>query len=70
MGDVQREGGDLSAAQVAWSRGLALIPKGVAERPDEMQDRAALLQRVGRNVEAQPLTDRLRAMGYRVAMER
>ena len=33
-----------------------------------MQDHATLLERLGRDGEAQPLTDKLRAMGYRVAI--
>ena len=68
VGDVQQARGDLNAAQAAWSKGLAVLPKGVAERPDEMQDHATLLQRLGRSGEAKPLTERLRAMGYRLAI--
>ena len=68
IGDVQRDRGDLAEAQQAWAQGLALIPAGVAEQPDEMQDHATLLQRVGRAAEAQQLTAKLNAMGYRVPM--
>jgi eukaryotic-like serine/threonine-protein kinase len=68
VGDVERDRGDLAAARNAWAQGLAVIPSGVPEAPDEMQDHATLLERLGRNNEAQPLTDKLRAMGYRVAI--
>jgi tetratricopeptide (TPR) repeat protein len=68
VGDVEQARGDLNAAQAAWSKGLEVTPKGVAERPDEMQDHATLLQRLGRSGDAKPLTDRLRAMGYRLAI--
>jgi hypothetical protein len=44
------------------------MPKGVAERPDEMQDHATLLQRLGRAGDAKPLIERLGAMGYRLAI--
>ena len=68
VGDVQRSRGDLTAAQSAWNSGLSVLPKGLAERPDEMQDHATLLQRLGRENEAQPLTAKLKSMGYRIAM--
>jgi tetratricopeptide (TPR) repeat protein len=68
VGDVQRARGDLNEAQAAWSKGLEVMPKGVAERPDEMQDHATLLQRLGRAGDAKPLIERLRAMGYRLAI--
>jgi len=68
VGDAQKARGDLTAAQAAWVNGLAVLPKGVAERPDEMQDHVTLLQRLGRGREAQPFVNRLSAMGYRVAM--
>ena len=68
VGDVQRDRGDLRRRVPRGAADLRCIPTGVAETPDEMQDHATLLQRLGRNGEAQPLTDKLRAMGYRVAM--
>ena len=67
-GDAQRDRGDLAAARIAWAKGLAIIPAVAAESPDEMNDHAVLLQRNGRNAEAEALTARLRAMGYRVAI--
>ena len=68
VGDVQRDRGDMLAAQEAWAKGLAAIPTSVPERPDEMEDHALLLQRAGRSAEAQRLTSRLNAMGYRLPM--
>jgi tetratricopeptide (TPR) repeat protein len=67
-GDAERDRGDLAAARNAWTQGLAAIPARVAEGPDEMQDHATLLQRLGRDSEAQLLTAKLRSMGYRLAM--
>jgi len=68
VGDVQRDRGDMLSAQEAWAKGLAAIPTSVPERPDEMEDHALLLQRAGRSAEAQRLTSRLNAMGYRLPM--
>ena len=68
VGDAQRERGDVAAARIAWAKGLAIVPSVAAESPDEMNDHAALLQRNGRNAEADAITARLRAMGYRVAI--
>jgi tetratricopeptide (TPR) repeat protein len=68
VGDVERARGDLNAARQAWANGLRAVPNGVPEQPDEMQDHALLLQRLGRDAEAQPLAVKLRSMGYRLSM--
>jgi tetratricopeptide (TPR) repeat protein len=68
MGDVRQRMGDRAGASQAWSDGLAQLPRGVAERPFEMNEHAQLLLRLGRTAEARPLTDRLNAIGYRNAM--
>jgi tetratricopeptide (TPR) repeat protein len=68
LGDAQRARGDLAAARDAWEQGLAAIPAGTVEQPNEMEDHAVLLQRLGRGGEAQRLTAKLSSMGYRVAM--
>ena len=68
VGDAERDRGNLEAARAAWAQGLASIPPRVSERPEEMQDHATLLQRLGRDHEAAQLTAKLRAMGYRIAM--
>jgi hypothetical protein len=68
IGDIERERGHMDAAQTAWSNGLAAIPAGVPEQPDELAEHAALLQRLGRGGEAQPLAARLSSMGYRLQM--
>jgi len=65
VGDVHRTRGDLSAARMAWQAGLAVLPKGVNERPAELSQRSALLQRLGRNSEAMPINAKLDAIGYR-----
>jgi len=66
LGDVQRARGAPGPARTAWEQGLAAIPAGVAAQPDEMEDRALLLQRLGRAAEAQQLAARLESFGYRV----
>lgn len=65
LGDVRQRTGDSRGAEAAWNAGLAQIPQGVAERPQDMDTRAELLRRVGRSAEARPLTARLAAIGYR-----
>ncbi len=66
IGDMERARGNADRALSAWESGLAAIPAGVPELPDEMAEHAALLQRLGRSAEAQPLTARLNSMGYRL----
>jgi len=64
LGDIQQRIGDPEAAKAAWSAGLAQLPKGIAERPQDTNTRAELLQRVGRTAEALPLVAKLKSMGY------
>ena len=68
VGDIQRDRGEIDAARSAWASGLAAIPSNMTEQPDEMADQAALLQRLGRAAEAQPLKAKLNSMGYRLQM--
>jgi tetratricopeptide (TPR) repeat protein len=65
IGDIHRRLGDDPSARLAWEAGLKALPPGVTERPPEMADRAELLRRLGRNMEAGPLAQKLAAMGYR-----
>jgi tetratricopeptide (TPR) repeat protein len=65
LGDIRQHSGDSAGAKAAWSAGLAQLPKNVAERPWDMNERAELLRRLGRAGEAQPLVNRLAAIGYR-----
>jgi tetratricopeptide (TPR) repeat protein len=68
LGDVHQRGGDAEAAKAAWNAGLAQLPQGVAERPQDTSTHAELLRRLGRAAEARPLTARLAAIGYRNAV--
>lgn len=65
LGDVRRRTGDAEAARRAWNAGLAQLPRGVAERPLDMNTRAQLLGRVGRHDEARTLAARLSAIGFK-----
>jgi tetratricopeptide (TPR) repeat protein len=65
LGDIQRQAGAAEAAREAWNNALAALPRGAAEQPDELAERAVILQRLGRQSEAQPLTARLASIGYR-----
>jgi tetratricopeptide (TPR) repeat protein len=65
IGDVRQRSGDTSGANDAWSKALASIPNGVAERPPEIDEHALILERLGRAPEARALVSRLKAMGYR-----
>jgi eukaryotic-like serine/threonine-protein kinase len=64
-GDIARKLGDAQAANAAWSSAFAAFPSGIAEMPWEMAERSMILQRTGRSAEAQALTGKLSAMGYR-----
>ena len=65
LGDLRRRAGDGDGAKAAWSAGLAQLPSSVTERPWEMNERAQLLQRLGRANEARPIAEHLRAIGYK-----
>jgi tetratricopeptide (TPR) repeat protein len=65
LGDVNRDRGDLQPAREAWTTALAILPSGLPEEPDEVAVRVAILQRLGRTAEADPLARKLSAMGYR-----
>ena len=65
VGDIQRQIGDQGAARSAWLAGLAMLPRGIREKPPETSERAELLQRVGRTDEAKQLKTGLETIGYR-----
>jgi len=64
VGDVRRRMDDFNGAKAIWAEGLASLPRGVSERPQEMQERAALLRRAGQGAQAAALEARLKSMGY------
>ncbi len=64
LGDVQRRSGNSKEARAAWSAGAAQLPQNTNETPQEMEGRAALLRRLGRDEEARPIAEKLAAMGY------
>ncbi len=65
LGDALALAGDRGAARGAYERALAAWPAGIEERPSELADRALLLGRLGRRAEADELSRRIAAMGYR-----
>jgi tetratricopeptide (TPR) repeat protein len=66
LGDARDALGDKAAATAAWNAAFAALPRVPAERPIEMQEHAIILQRLGRDAEAQQFHQRLAAMGYRL----
>ena len=65
IGKIYAAIGDAPAAQTAWKSALAAIPASAPEEPDESALHAAILERLGRATEAQPLIRRLDQVGYR-----
>jgi len=65
IGDVQHKLGNQAAAQQAWLSAIEAYPKGVAERPAEMNEHRLILQRLARTADAQELSARLARIGYR-----
>jgi hypothetical protein len=57
--------GNQGAARSEWTAGLAALPNGSTDRPPDMAERAALMQRLNMTTEVRPLADRLKRMGYR-----
>lgn len=64
-GDARSSAGDAEGARLAWAQAAAAIPGGVATKPDEMNEHATILSRLGRAGEAQQIRTRLAAGGYR-----
>ncbi len=64
IGDVDHALGDAQGAAAAWTAALAAVPRTGGDGPDELMIRTTVLQRLGRTAEAQPLAQRLKAMGY------
>jgi tetratricopeptide (TPR) repeat protein len=67
LGDVRQRMGDAGGARQAWSDALGSLPEDVAELPNEMDEHATILERLGRVAEARQIATRLEAMGYRRA---
>jgi len=57
--------GDTGAAKAGWANALSSLPQGTPELPDEMDEHATILERLGRAADARRLAARLTAMGYR-----
>lgn len=68
IGDVHYAAGQAVPARMAWQQAFASWPRGVGEKPDQIERRASLLKHLGRADEAGALTARLDAMGYRYAV--
>jgi tetratricopeptide (TPR) repeat protein len=64
VGDIRKSAQDSAGAQAAWSEALATIPSGITEKPSEMEEHAAILERVGRAAEAAAVERRLAQIGY------
>jgi tetratricopeptide (TPR) repeat protein len=66
LGDARKGLGDGIAAAAAWSSAFQSLPQVPAEKPTETQERAIILERLGRAAEGQQLKQQLAAMGYRL----
>jgi len=66
LGDARSGLGDKAAATAAWNAAFQALPRVSAEKPNETQEHAIILQRLGRVDEAHQLNQRLAAMGYRL----
>ena len=64
IGDAEQKLGNAAAARAAWTSGLAALPSGIPELPNEMSERASLQQRLGRIADAQAINVKLARMGY------
>ena len=64
-GDAYQRLGNGAAARAEWQAGLAALPTGASEKPGELSEHAALLNRIGRTAEARNLRARLTAIGYK-----
>jgi tetratricopeptide (TPR) repeat protein len=65
LGEAQRSMGNSAAAAEAWRRALDEFPKGVAEKPRELEQHARIMELLGDTAGARQMVARLNAMGYR-----
>ncbi len=65
LGHSYRAAGNPSAARFSWEEALRSWPKVVTDNPQQMALRIELLRSLGRTAEAQPIEQRLRAIGYK-----
>jgi eukaryotic-like serine/threonine-protein kinase len=68
LGDAFQKSGALAAAQGEWDAAIATLPKGAAERPAEMNERATILQRLNRTAAVKQIEAQLRSIGYHRAV--
>jgi len=66
LGDARNALGDRAGAAAAWTAAFQALPHVAAERPDEVQEHALILERLGRGAEAQQLNQQLVRIGYRL----
>jgi len=64
LGDIRSRSGDAEGARAAWSAALAAMPANVAEKPDEMAERATILERLRKLDQSQPLWRALESIGF------
>ena len=64
-GDAYNRTGKADLARSEWSAGLAALPTAASQRPPEMAESAALMQRLGMAAQSKPIADHLNSMGYR-----
>ena len=65
LGYSYRAAGNMAAARSAWDDALRAWPTVVTDTPQQMSLQVELLKALGRKVEAQPVEQRLRAIGYK-----
>ncbi len=65
IGGIRQRAGNAAEAKQAWEAAFRVLPQRLAEKPAELSERAALLDRLGRRDEARQIAARLSAMGYR-----
>jgi tetratricopeptide (TPR) repeat protein len=65
LGDALSRDGQSDAAHGAYLRAFQAWPSKVEEKPEELARQVMLFRRLGRQSDAAPLVERLKAMGYR-----
>jgi tetratricopeptide (TPR) repeat protein len=64
-GDAYNRTGKSDLARSEWSAGLAALPAGASQRPPELAESAALMQRLGMTAQSKSIADQLNTIGYR-----